>query len=104
LFDEREYLLEHWLKADFALIKAWKGDSLGNLVCRNTARNFNPMMAAAARGTIAEVEHLVELGQPSPEEIVTPGIYVQRIFPGAGLREAHGEQDHAQESDFCLEN
>ena len=81
-FDGREYLLEHWLKADFALLKAWKGDRLGNLVYRKTARNFNPMMAAAARVTIAEVEELVEPGGLSPEEIVTPGVYVQRIFQG----------------------
>ena len=88
LFDERKYLLELWLKADFALIKAWKGDSLGNLVYRKTAPNFNPMMAAA-RVTTAEVEHPVDLGQLSPEEIISPSIYVQRIFPGAGLKEAH---------------
>ena len=84
LFDGREYLLEHWLKADFALIKAWKDDSLGNLVYSKTVRNFNPMMAVPPRVTIAEVEHLVELGRLSPEEIVTLGIYVQRIFPGKG--------------------
>ncbi|HEV2275482.1 MAG TPA: CoA transferase subunit A [Acidobacteriaceae bacterium] len=81
-FDGREYLLERWLKADFALVKAWKGDRLGNLIYRKTARNFNPMMAAAARVTIAEVEHLVECGGLPPDEIVTPGVYVQRIFAG----------------------
>ena len=81
-FDGREYLLERWLKADFALVKAWKGDRLGNLIYRKTARNFNPMMAAAARVTIAEVEHLVECGELPPDEIVTPGVYVQRIFAG----------------------
>jgi 3-oxoacid CoA-transferase subunit A len=81
-FDGRQYLLERWLKADFALVKAWKGDRLGNLIYRKTARNFNPIMATAARITIAEVEHLVEPGQLDPDEIVTPGIYVQRIFEG----------------------
>src|SRR5450755_3229861 len=83
-FDGRPYLLERWLRADFALIKAWRGDRMGNLTYRKTARNFNPMMATAARITIAEVEELVEPGELSPEEIVTPGIYVQRILQGAG--------------------
>jgi 3-oxoacid CoA-transferase subunit A len=82
-FDSRDYVLERWLKADFALIKAWKGDRTGNLVYRKTARNFNPMMAAAARITIAEVEHLVEPGELDPDAIVTPGIYVQRIIVGS---------------------
>ncbi len=82
-FDGKEYLLERWLKADFALIKAWKGDTQGNLVYRRTAQNFNPMMAAAARITIAEVEELVEPGKIEPEHVVTPGIYVQRIVQGA---------------------
>jgi 3-oxoacid CoA-transferase subunit A len=80
VFEGRTYVLETALKADFALIKAWKGDRLGNLVYRRTARNFNPMMATAARVTIAEVEHLVEPGELDPDAIVTPGIYVQRIF------------------------
>ena len=79
-FDDREYLLETALKADFALVKAWKADRLGNLVYRRTARNFNPMMATAGRVTIAEVEHLVEPGELDPDAIVTPGIYVKRIF------------------------
>jgi 3-oxoacid CoA-transferase subunit A len=79
-FDGRAYLLETALKADFALVKAWKGDQLGNLVYRRTARNFNPMMATAARVTIAEVEQLVEPGELDPDAIVTPGIYVKRIF------------------------
>jgi len=81
-FDGRAYLLEHALKADFALVKAYKGDRWGNLVYRKTARNFNPMMATAANITIAEVEHIVELGALDPEAIVTPGIYVQRIIQG----------------------
>ena len=81
-FDGRPYLLEHMLKADFALVKAWKGDRWGNLIYRKTARNFNPMMATAARVTIAEVEEIVELGALDPEAIVTPGIYVDRIIRG----------------------
>ncbi|HXZ80699.1 MAG TPA: CoA transferase subunit A [Terriglobales bacterium] len=79
-FDGRHYVMERALTADFALIRAWKGDTWGNLVYRKTARNFNPMMAAAARITIAEVEHLVEVGEISPDEVHTPSIYVQRIF------------------------
>lgn len=82
-FDGKTYLMERWLKADFALIKAWKGDTHGNLIYRKTARNFNPMMAMAARITIAEVEELVEPGQLDPAHIITPGIYVQRILQGA---------------------
>ena len=81
-FDGRQYLLERALTADFALIKAWRGDRLGNLVYRKTARNFNPMMATAARCTIAEVEELVEPGVLDPDAVVTPGVYVQRIVPG----------------------
>ncbi len=81
-FDGKKYLMEHWLKADYSIVKAWKGDSTGNLVYRGTARNFNPMMAAAGKVTIAEVEELVEPGELNPNEIHTPGIYVQRIFQG----------------------
>lgn len=83
-FDGKKYLLESWLRADFSLVKAWKGDSAGNLVFKGTARNFNPMMAAAGKITIAEVEELVPLGELNPNEIHTPGIYVQRIFQGTG--------------------
>jgi 3-oxoacid CoA-transferase subunit A len=79
-FGGRLHLLEHALTADFALIKAWRGDRLGNLVYRKTARNFNPMMAAAARCTIAEVEELVEPGVLDPDAVVTPGIFVRRIL------------------------
>jgi 3-oxoacid CoA-transferase subunit A len=79
-FDGKMYLLERALHADFALIKAWRGDRAGNLVYRRTARNFNPMMATAARVTVAEVEELVEPGELDPDLIHTPGIYVQRIF------------------------
>jgi len=81
-FDGRPYLMEHWLRADFALIKAWKGDKRGNLVYRKTARNFNPMMATAARVTIAEVEHLVEVGELEPDSVHTPSVYVKRILQG----------------------
>jgi 3-oxoacid CoA-transferase subunit A len=79
-FDGKTYVMERWLRADYALIKAWKGDRAGNLIYRKTARNFNPMMAAAGRITIAEVEQLVEPGELEPDAIVTPGIYVQRIL------------------------
>jgi 3-oxoacid CoA-transferase subunit A len=79
-FGGRKYLLERALHADFALVKAWKGDRAGNLIYRKTARNFNPMMATAAKITIAEVEQLVEPGQLDPNFIVTPGIFVKRIF------------------------
>ena len=82
-FDGRPYLLETALKADFALVKAYKGDRWGNLIYRKTARNFNPMMATAARVTIAEVEQIVELGTLDPEAIVTQGIYVQRVVQGS---------------------
>ncbi len=81
-FDGKVYLMERWLRADFSLVKAWKGDTLGNLIYRGTARNFNPMMAAAGNITIAEVEELVEPGQLDPNSIHTPGIYVHRIFKG----------------------
>ncbi|UII30501.1 CoA transferase subunit A [Fulvivirga ulvae] len=81
-FHGKKYLMEEWLQADFALVKAWKGDTAGNLVYKGTARNFNPMMAAAGKITIAEVEELVPAGKLDPNEIHTPGIYVQRIFEG----------------------
>jgi 3-oxoacid CoA-transferase subunit A len=81
-FNGKSFLLERALTADFALIKAWRGDRLGNLVYRKTARNFNPIMATAARIAIAEVEHLVEPGEIDPDAVVTPGIYVKRILRG----------------------
>jgi len=81
-FEGKMYLLESWLRADFSIVKAWKGDTSGNLIYRGTARNFNPMMAAAGKITIAEVEELVPVGQLDPNNIHTPGIYVQRIFRG----------------------
>jgi 3-oxoacid CoA-transferase subunit A len=82
-FDGREYVLERGLTADIALVKAWKGDRAGNLIYRKTARNFNPMMAAAGRITIAEVEHLVEIGDLDPDNIHTPGVYVKYLLLGA---------------------
>jgi 3-oxoacid CoA-transferase subunit A len=81
-FDGRTYVMERALKADYAFIKAWKGDKWGNLMYRKTARNFNPMMATAARITIAEVEELVEVGELDPDSIHTPSVYVKRIFQG----------------------
>ena len=81
-FDGRQYVLERGLRGDFAFIKAWKGDRWGNLIYRKTARNFNPMMATAADYVIAEVEELVELGQLDPNQVHTPGIFVDTIFQG----------------------
>ena len=81
-FDGRLFLMEHALKADFAFVKAWKGDTWGNLVYRKTARNFNPMMATAANVTIAEVEHLVQPGKLEPDMVHTPGVFVKRILQG----------------------
>ena len=81
-FNGKPHLLEHALTADFALVKAWKGDRFGNLIFKGTARNFNPLMAMAGKITIAEVEELVEPGELDPNFIHTPGIFVQRIFQG----------------------
>src|ERR1700675_4941112 len=81
-FDGRPYVMERALRADFAFVKAWKGDKEGNLVYRKTARNFNPMMATAAKVTIAEVEHLVEIGELDGDLVHTPRVYVKRIFHG----------------------
>jgi 3-oxoacid CoA-transferase subunit A len=80
--EEKEYLMEKAFEADFAIVKAWKGDTAGNLIYRSTARNFNPLMAMAGRITIAEVEELVPAGELDPDYIHTPGIYVHRIFQG----------------------
>jgi 3-oxoacid CoA-transferase subunit A len=83
VFNGKAHILEMALTADFALVKAWKGDTAGNLMFKATARNFNPMMAMAGKITIAEVEELVPLGALNPNEIQTPGIFVQRIFQGS---------------------
>ncbi|MBS1558698.1 MAG: CoA transferase subunit A [Bacteroidetes bacterium] len=82
IFDGKTYLMEHWLRADFSIVKAWKGDYAGNLIYRGTARNFNPMMATAGNITIAEVEELVPPGELDPNQIHTPGIFIHRIFQG----------------------
>jgi 3-oxoacid CoA-transferase subunit A len=82
VFNGKKYLMEYAFDADFAIVKAWKGDTMGNLIFRSTARNFNPMMAMAGKITIAEVEELVPAGELDPDHIHTPGIYVQRIFQG----------------------
>jgi 3-oxoacid CoA-transferase subunit A len=82
VFEGKPHLLEHWLRADFSIVKAWKGDTAGNLIFKGTARNFNPMMATAGHITIAEVEELVPAGELDPNEIHTPGIFVARIFKG----------------------
>ena len=81
-FNGKQYLMEYAFDADFAIVKAWKGDTQGNLIYKETARNFNPMMAMAGKITIAEVEELVEVGELDPNNIHTPGIYVHRIFKG----------------------
>ena len=81
-FQGKSFILEQALGGDFALVKAWKGDSFGNLIYRKTARNFNPLMAMAGKITIAEVEELVEPGELEPDQIHTPGVFVQRIFQG----------------------
>ena len=85
-FNGRSYILEHGITGDFALVKAWKADPLGNLVFRKTARNFNPIVAAAGKITIAEVEEIVEIGELDPDEIHTPGIYVQRVLQGTNYK------------------
>jgi 3-oxoacid CoA-transferase subunit A len=85
-FDGKTYLLERGIVGDFALVKAWKADTLGNLVYRKTARNFNPLAAMAGKITIAEVEEIVEAGELNPDEIHTPGIYVQRILLGTNYQ------------------
>lgn len=81
-FDGRDYVLERGIRGDFAFVKAWKGDTFGNLIFRKTSRNFNPMAATAGKITVAEVEELVEVGELDPDQIHTPGIYVKRIFQG----------------------
>ena len=83
VIDGKTYVLEKPLRGEFAFVHAWKGDRLGNLIYRRTARNFNPVMATAAAVTIAEVEHLVEPGDIDPDHVVTPGIYVKHILQGA---------------------
>ncbi len=81
-FNGKDYLMEYAFEADFAIVKAWKGDTAGNLIYRSTSRNFNPVMAMAGKVTIAEVEELVAAGELDPDHIHTPGVYVHRIFQG----------------------
>ncbi len=83
VFNGRNYVLEQAITGDFAFVKAWKGDAFGNLIYRKTARNFNPMVATAGKITIAEVEELVEVGELDPDQVHTPGVFVQRIIQGA---------------------
>ena len=99
-FDGKGYLMEYWLRADYAIVKAWKGDASGNLIYKGTARNFNPMMATAGTITIAEVEELVEVGELDPNQIHTPGIFVHRIFQGTNY-EKRIEQRTVSNSVIC---
>ena len=82
VFNGKKHILEHALTSDFSFVKAWKGDTAGNLIFKGTARNFNPLMAMAGKITVAEVEELVPAGELNPNEIHTPGIFVQRIIKG----------------------
>jgi 3-oxoacid CoA-transferase A subunit len=95
-FGDRDYVLESALTADFALIKAFRGDRLGNLAYRRTSRNFNPMMATAARVTIAEVERLVAPGDIDPEQVHTPGVFVTRIFQGKDYEKRIEQRTHRE--------
>ncbi|NJL11889.1 MAG: CoA transferase subunit A [Microscillaceae bacterium] len=97
-FYGKTYLMEKWLRADFALVKAWKGDTSGNLIFQGTARNFNPMMATAGRITIAEVEELVPAGALDPNFVHTPGIFVQRIFEGKNYEKRIEQRTIRQEA------
>ncbi|MGN6603323.1 MAG: CoA transferase subunit A [Ginsengibacter sp.] len=98
VFGEKEYLMEYAFEADFSLVKAWKGDTSGNLIYKGTARNFNPPMAMAGKVTIAEVEELVEAGDLDPNEIHTPGIYVHRIFQGSNYEKRIEQRTVSKES------
>jgi len=98
IFDEKPHILEYAYKADFSIVKAWKGDEAGNLIFRGTARNFNPCMCGAAKITIAEVEELVPAGELDPNQIHIPGIFVQRIFQGK-IFEKRIEQRTIQKKD-----
>ncbi len=97
-FNGKRYLLEYAFDADFAIVKAWKGDTMGNLIFRGTARNFNPMMAMAGKITIAEVEELVPAGELDPNHIHTPGIFVHRIFQGVNYEKRIEQRTVSRES------
>src|SRR5450631_1520866 len=101
-FDGEAYVMERGLTADLAIVKAWKGDAAGNLIYRKTARNFNPMMATAGRATVAEVEQLVEVGALDPDQIHTPGIFVQRILQGDNYRKPIGQRTVRKRSSHGL--
>ncbi len=103
-FDDKKYLMESWLKADFSIIKAWKGDTSGNLIFKGTTRNFSPMMAAAGKICIAEVEELVESGELDPNAIHVPGIYVQRIFKGKNYEKRIEQKTISVPKDETVEN
>lgn len=100
-FDGKMYVLEPAYKADFAFVKAWKGDAAGNLIFKGTARNFNPSMCGAATITIAEVEELVPVGELNPNQIHTPGIFVQRIFQGAHYEKRIEQRTVRQKRESC---
>ncbi len=100
-FNGKDYLMEYAFDADFAIVKAWKGDTAGNLIYRSTSRNFNPVMAMAGKITIAEVEELVEAGELDPDQIHTPGVFVHRIFKGAAY-EKRIEQRTVRERENVL--
>lgn len=97
-FDGRDYVLERGIVGDFALVKAWKADTFGNLVFRKTARNFNPMAATAGKITVVEVEEIVPLGELDPDQIHTPGVYVQRIFKAQNLEKRIEQRTVSKES------
>tara|TARA_B100001564_G_scaffold215335_1_gene181266 strand:+ start:1 stop:639 length:639 start_codon:yes stop_codon:yes gene_type:complete len=97
-FNGKSYILEKSFDADFAIVKAWKGDTSGNLIYKGTSRNFNPMMASAGKITIAEVEELVPTGQLDPNFIHTPGIYIQRIFKGVNYEKRIEQKTTSDES------
>lgn len=99
VFNDKTYLLELAFNADFALVKAWKGDEMGNLVYRGTARNFNPLMAMAGKITIAEVEELVPAGELDPDQIHTPGIFVHRIFQGTAYEKRIEQRTNRKKDD-----
>ena len=103
IIDGKHYVLEMPLRADFAFVKAWKGDRVGNLVYRRTARNFNPVMATAARITIAEVEQLVEPGEIDPDHVVTPGIFVKYLVQGKKLRDGASSDASCERTDLCAD-
>ena len=103
-FDGEKYIMERGLFGDLAIVHAWKGDTAGNLVYRKTARNFNPMMATAAKITVAEVEHLVPAGEIDPDHIHTPGVFVKRIIEVGNREQADRATHHAQARRCCRRN